>query len=234
MFMHYYAESSCTAGRCAFVTGMNPMRAGMLMPQLPGAISYLRPGTPCIGQFMLDLGYTTGQFGKNHLGDHPDSLPTAHGFQEFWGYLYHLDAMQQVSFPDINKSPTEQAVVPPMKMRADPRHHDPPGRDRPQGRPVHGRPAPGPLDEVLRRHGEEPDGHGRGPADAGAVEDDRRGNLRPRHRLARPQRPQEDQQAVLLLLQPGPHAHHDGVLARSTRTCWASRAARTGASRKSA
>ncbi|HVK19459.1 MAG TPA: arylsulfatase [Fimbriiglobus sp.] len=116
MFMHYYSESSCTAGRCAFVTGMNPMRAGMLLPQLPGAISYLRPGTPCIGQFMLDLGYTTGQFGKNHLGDHPDSLPTAHGFQEFWGYLYHLDAMQGVSFPDINKSPTDQAVVPPMKM----------------------------------------------------------------------------------------------------------------------
>jgi hypothetical protein len=53
-FMHYYAESSCTAGRCAFVTEMNPMRAGMLLPQLPGAISYLRPGTPCIGQFMLD------------------------------------------------------------------------------------------------------------------------------------------------------------------------------------
>jgi arylsulfatase A-like enzyme len=115
-FMHYYAESSCTAGRCAFVTGMNPMRAGMLLPQLPGAISYLRPGTPSIGRFMLDQGYTTGQFGKNHLGDHPDSLPTAHGFQEFWGYLYHLDAMQGVSFPDINKSPTEQTVVPPMKM----------------------------------------------------------------------------------------------------------------------
>jgi arylsulfatase len=116
MFMHYYAESSCTAGRCAFVTGMHPYRAGMLLPQLPGAISYLRPGTPCIGKFLLDQGYNTGEFGKNHLGDHPDSLPTAHGFQEFWGYLYHLDAMQQVSFPDINKSPTEQAVVPPMKM----------------------------------------------------------------------------------------------------------------------
>jgi len=115
LFMHYYSESSCTAGRTAFVTGMQPFRAGMLLPQLPGAISYLRPGTPCIGQFLLDLGYTTGEFGKNHLGDNPDSLPTAHGFQEFWGYLYHLDAMQQVSFPDINKSPTEQAIVPPCK-----------------------------------------------------------------------------------------------------------------------
>ncbi|HVK58788.1 MAG TPA: arylsulfatase [Candidatus Kapabacteria bacterium] len=127
MFMHYYAEQSCTAGRCAFYTGMNPMRAGMLLPQLPGAISYLRPGTPAIARFLLDLGYTTGEFGKNHLGDHPDSLPTAHGFQEFWGYLYHLDAMQQVSFPDINKSPTEQAIVPPMKLPPIPGIKDPPG-----------------------------------------------------------------------------------------------------------
>ena len=116
IFMHYYAESSCTAGRTAFLTGMTPMRAGMLMPQLPGAISYLRPGTPSLARFLLNLGYSTGQFGKNHLGDHPDSLPTAHGFQEFWGYLYHLDAMQQVSFPDINSSPDKQAIVPPMKM----------------------------------------------------------------------------------------------------------------------
>src|SRR5690349_3160286 len=107
LFMQYYAESSCTAGRCAFITGMHPYRAGMVLPQLPGAISYLRPGTPCLAQFLLNLGYTTGEFGKNHLGDHPDSLPTAHGFQEFWGYLYHLDAMQQVSFPDINSSPTD-------------------------------------------------------------------------------------------------------------------------------
>src|SRR6188508_649805 len=116
MLMTYYAESSCTAGRCAFFTGMHPYRAGMVLPQLPGAISYLRPGTPCIGQFLYDQGYTTGEFGKNHLGDHPDSLPTAHGFQEFWGYLYHLDAMQGVSFPDINSAPDKQAVVPPMKM----------------------------------------------------------------------------------------------------------------------
>src|SRR6476620_2900934 len=115
-FVTYYAESSCTAGRCAFFTGMHPFRAGMVFPQLPGAISYLRPGTPALAKFLLDQGYTTGEFGKNHLGDHPDSLPTAHGFQEFWGYLYHLDAMQQVSFPDINSSPDKQTVVPPMKM----------------------------------------------------------------------------------------------------------------------
>ena len=113
IFMHYYAEQSCTAGRNAFFTGMHPLRTGMIPPQLPGSISYLRPGTPALAKFLLDLGYTTGEFGKNHLGDHPDALPTAHGFQEFWGYLYHLDAMQGVSFPDINKTPTEQAIAPP-------------------------------------------------------------------------------------------------------------------------
>ncbi|WP_145089999.1 arylsulfatase [Rosistilla carotiformis] len=132
LFMHYYAQQSCTAGRTAFFTGMNPMRAGMLMPQLPGAISYLRPGTPSLAKFLLDQGYSTGEFGKNHLGDHPDSLPTAHGFQEFWGYLYHLDAMQGVSFPDINKSPTEQAVVPPMKMVPIPGIPETPGAITPE------------------------------------------------------------------------------------------------------
>ncbi|MDC9825321.1 arylsulfatase [Devosia sp. ZB163] len=115
LFTDYYAEQSCTAGRNAFITGMHPLRTGMIPPQLPGSPSYLRPGTPTISKFLHDLGYNTGEFGKNHLGDHTDALPTAHGFQEFWGYLYHLDAMQGVSFPDINKSPTEQTVAPPCK-----------------------------------------------------------------------------------------------------------------------
>jgi arylsulfatase A-like enzyme len=115
LFTDYYAEQSCTSGRNAFFTGMHPLRTGMIPPQLPGSPSYLRPGTPALAKFLLDLGYNTGEFGKNHLGDHPAALPTAHGFQEFWGYLYHLDAMQGVSFPDINKSPTEQAVAPPCK-----------------------------------------------------------------------------------------------------------------------
>ena len=115
LFTHYYAEQSCTAGRNAFFTGMHPLRTGMIPPQLPGSPSYLRPGTPAVAKFLLDLGYNTGEFGKNHLGDHTDALPTAHGFQEFWGYLYHLDAMQGVSFPDINKSPTEQTVAPPCR-----------------------------------------------------------------------------------------------------------------------
>jgi len=115
IFMDYLAMQSCTSGRNAFFTGMYPLRTGMIPPQLPGSPSYLRPGTPAMAVFLRDLGYTTGEFGKNHLGDHTASLPTAHGFQEYWGYLYHLDAMEQVSFPDINSSPAVQGIAPPCK-----------------------------------------------------------------------------------------------------------------------
>ena len=68
-FMTYYAEQSCTAGRTAFITGMQPVRVGMVLPEIPGSPSYLRTGTPTLAKFLLDLGYTTGEFGKNHLGD---------------------------------------------------------------------------------------------------------------------------------------------------------------------
>jgi len=115
IFMDYLGMQSCTSGRCAFITGMFPLRVGLIPPQLPGSPSWLRTGTPTLARLLRDLGYSTGQFGKNHLGDHAESLPTAHGFEEFWGYLYHLDAMQQVSFPDINSSPTVQAVAPVAK-----------------------------------------------------------------------------------------------------------------------
>jgi arylsulfatase len=115
IFMDYVAMQSCTSGRNAFFTGMYPLRTGMIPPQLPGSPSYLRPGTPALAKFLMDLGYNTGEFGKNHLGDHTAALPTAHGFQEYWGYLYHLDAMQQVSFPDLNKTPTDQGIVVPCK-----------------------------------------------------------------------------------------------------------------------
>ncbi|NVB83520.1 MAG: arylsulfatase [Kofleriaceae bacterium] len=115
MFVDYVAMQSCTSGRNAFFTGMYPLRTGMIPPQLPGSPTYLLAGTPALAKFLLDLGYNTGEFGKNHLGDHTDALPTAHGFQEFWGYLYHLDAMQQVSFPDINSTPEQQKVAPPCQ-----------------------------------------------------------------------------------------------------------------------
>ena len=135
IFMTYYAEQSCTAGRNAFFTGMHPLRTGMIPPQLPGSPSYLRPGTPALAWFLRDLGYNTGQFGKNHLGDHTDALPTAHGFHEFWGYLYHLDAMQGVSFPDINKTPTEQTVAPVCKNTPIPGLSEVPGAVDPNTTP---------------------------------------------------------------------------------------------------
>ena len=86
--MTYYAEQSCTAGRTAFFTGMQPVRVGMVLPEIPGSPSYLRTGTPALAKFLLDLGYTTGEFGKNHLGDHTSpcrppsqSEPSALGIQ---------------------------------------------------------------------------------------------------------------------------------------------------------
>jgi arylsulfatase A-like enzyme len=126
-FVDYVAMQSCTSGRNAFFTGMYPLRTGMIPPQLPGSPSYLRPGTPAVAKVLLDLGYNTGEFGKNHLGDHTDSLPTAHGFLEYWGYLYHLDAMQGVSFPDINKTASEQTIAPPCKNTPVAGLSDPPG-----------------------------------------------------------------------------------------------------------
>lgn len=127
MFTNYYAEQSCTAGRTAFITGMQPVRVGMVLPEIPGSPSYLRTGTPTLAKFLLDLGYTTGEFGKNHLGDHTESLPTAQGFQEYWGYLYHLDAMQGVSFPDLNRNPTQQTIAPPCQNTPIPGVADVPG-----------------------------------------------------------------------------------------------------------
>src|SRR5258707_2766549 len=81
-FMHYYAEQSCTAGRNAFFTGMNPLRTGMIPPQLPGSPTYLRSGTPALARFLRDLGYNTGEVGQNQLRDHTHALLTAHGFPE--------------------------------------------------------------------------------------------------------------------------------------------------------
>ena len=126
-FMDYLAMQSCTSGRNAFFTGMYPLRTGMIPPQLPGSPSWLRPGTPALAKFLIDLGYTTGEFGKNHLGDNTEALPTAHGFQEYWGWLYHLDAMQQVSFPDINKNTGTQSVAPPCRNSPIPGIPDAPG-----------------------------------------------------------------------------------------------------------
>ncbi len=114
-FMTYYAEQSCTAGVLPSSPACSRCASAWFYRKSPEARPTCGQAHLHLAKFLLDLGYTTGEFGKNHLGDHTESLPTAHGFQEYWGYLYHLDAMQGVSFPDINKSPTEQTVAPPCK-----------------------------------------------------------------------------------------------------------------------
>ena len=100
LFTDYYAEPSCTAGRSAFLTGQFPVRTGLHSVGLPGDPIGLNPATPTLPELLKTLGYTTGQFGKNHLGDRDEFLPTMHGFDEFWGWLYHLNAMEYTEDPD--------------------------------------------------------------------------------------------------------------------------------------
>ena len=99
LFTDYYAEASCTAGRAAFVTGQLPIRTGMTTVGQAGAKVGLPAEACTIATALKDLGYATGQFGKNHLGDLNEYLPTVHGFDEFFGYLYHLDAMEDPAHP---------------------------------------------------------------------------------------------------------------------------------------
>lgn len=95
MFTDYYGEQSCTAGRSAFITGQHPLRTGLLKVGLPGANIGLHADDPTIAELLKPLGYTSGQFGKNHLGDKDKFLPTNHGFDEFFGNLYHLNAEEE-------------------------------------------------------------------------------------------------------------------------------------------
>ena len=95
MFTDYYGEQSCTAGRSAFITGQHPLRTGLLKVGLPGADIGLQPEDPTIAELLKPLGYATGQFGKNHLGDKDEFLPSNHGFDEFFGNLYHLNAEEE-------------------------------------------------------------------------------------------------------------------------------------------
>ena len=104
-FTDYYAQQSCTAGRAAFITGQNPVRTGLTKVGMPGADLGLQPEDPTIAELLKPLGYVTGQFGKNHLGDKNEFLPTAHGFDEFFGNLYHLNAEEEPEDPDYPKDP---------------------------------------------------------------------------------------------------------------------------------
>jgi len=104
-FTDWYGQQSCTAGRAAFITGQSPIRTGLTKVGLPGADLGLQPEDPTIADLLKPLGYATGQFGKNHLGDRDEFLPTAHGFDEFFGNLYHLNAEQEPENPDYPKDP---------------------------------------------------------------------------------------------------------------------------------
>ena len=105
IFTDYYAEQSCTAGRASFITGQSGLRTGLTKVGLPGAAVGLQKEDPTIAELLKARGYATGQFGKNHLGDRNEYLPTVHGFDEFYGALYHLNASEEPEQADYPKDP---------------------------------------------------------------------------------------------------------------------------------
>jgi arylsulfatase A-like enzyme len=105
MYTDWYGQQSCTAGRAAFITGQSPIRTGLTKVGLPGAKLGLQAEDPTIAELLKPQGYVCGQFGKNHLGDRDEFLPTAHGFDEFFGNLYHLNAEQEPENEDYPKNP---------------------------------------------------------------------------------------------------------------------------------
>jgi len=113
LFTDLYGQQSCTAGRGAFLTGQSPFRTGLLKVGLPGAKEGLQPEDPTLAELLKPQGYVTGQFGKNHLGDLDAMLPTMHGFDEFFGSLYHLNAEEEPENPDYPKDPAFRAKYAP-------------------------------------------------------------------------------------------------------------------------
>jgi arylsulfatase len=105
LFTDWYGQQSCTAGRAAFITGQSPIRTGLTKVGLPGAPLGLQKEDVTLAELLKPIGYATGQFGKNHLGDRDEFLPTAHGFDEFFGNLYHLNAEEEPENPDYPKNP---------------------------------------------------------------------------------------------------------------------------------
>jgi arylsulfatase A-like enzyme len=105
LFTDYYAQQSCTAGRAAFITGQHPFRVGLLKVGLPGAKQGLQDKDPTIAELLKPRGYVTAQIGKNHLGDRNEYLPTRHGFDEFFGNLYHLNSEEEPEDPDYPGAP---------------------------------------------------------------------------------------------------------------------------------
>jgi arylsulfatase len=127
MFTDWYGEQSCTAGRSAFITGQSPIRTGLTKVGVPGADIGIRAEDPTVAELLKPLGYATGQFGKNHLGDKDEFLPTNHGFDEFFGNLYHLNAEEEPENSDYPKDPAFRRRFGPrgvLKTTADGRIED--------------------------------------------------------------------------------------------------------------
>jgi len=120
-FTDFYGQQSCTAGRASFITGQSPIRTGLTKVGMPGATLGLNEKDPSVAEFLKAYGYATGQFGKNHLGDRNEHLPTVHGFDEFFGNLYHLNAEEEPEYVDYPKDPAFRKQFGPrgvMKCRA--------------------------------------------------------------------------------------------------------------------
>lgn len=113
LFTDWYGQQSCTAGRAAFITGQSPIRTGLTKVGLPSAPEGLKKEDPTLAELLKPLGYVTGQFGKNHLGDRNEMLPTVHGFDEFFGNLYHLNAEEEPENVDYPKDPKFKAMFGP-------------------------------------------------------------------------------------------------------------------------
>ncbi len=114
LFMDHYSHASCTAGRAAFITGQYPLRTGLATVGLPGAKQGLKENDPTLATMLKAKGYATGQFGKNHLGDRDEHLPTNHGFDEFFGILYHLNAGE---YPEQYDYPKDEQVQKNLKLK---------------------------------------------------------------------------------------------------------------------
>ena len=136
-FQHYYGEQSCTAGRSNFLTGQHGIRTGLTKVGFPGAPMGMSQLDPSIGGLLKNLGYVTGQFGKNHVGDRNPSLPTVNGFDEFFGNLYHLNAEEEPELPDYPKDPAYLAKFGPrgvLQLQGDRRRRSDRGSALRQGR----------------------------------------------------------------------------------------------------
>ena len=186
LFTDYYAEASCTAGRANFIMGELPIRTGMTTVGQAGAKIGIPAEACTIATALKAQGYATGQFGKNHLGDLNEFLPTVHGFDEFFGYLYHLDAMEDPAHPNYPQDLLDK-VGPRNMVHSWATDTDDADRDAALGQDRQ-------TENRGRRH-------------ALSRTDENRGQRNPRPRLEVHREGQEGRQAVLLLAQPDAHAH---------------------------